>query len=184
MISSEIREWVHINRNHLKRCPVCNHAIEDRVISIYQSLIVALWKVYCWCQEKNVNEFNMKDIRHLLGQINYNRFNDLVRFGGLVYRPKDKNDRIKRGFYGLNLERVASFYRGEYAIPAQIVVDQITGKTLAATYVSVKNIPELMELLETDEGKNYLERKVLDLETNKEVQDQRGLPTVDEYLGR
>lgn len=141
---------VHEFRNEIASCPVCNGNIQDRVISIYRALIVSLYKIYVMCGEKQIHEFQMKDVKQFMSKSDYNRFNDLVRFGGIVYRPDDKDGKKKKGLYGINMERAQEFFQGKRKIPVQIVRDQINDETIDRTDVTVYDIPEMKEFMTTD----------------------------------
>lgn len=131
-------------RKRLKNCHLCGQNIEDRQVALYKSLIRSLYAVYKWCGEHRVHEFTMKDIRHLLGQVNYTRFGDLVRFGGIVYKTG-------KAHYGLNMARAKEFFAGEREIPLYIVLNQLTNEIMEAKYVKVDQFPDLYSLL-TKEG--------------------------------
>lgn len=178
-IPEEIKEAVHAQRNELGRCPVCNANIKDRTVTIYKGLIDSLYKVYKWCGEKQVHEFKMSDIRHFLNHNDYSRFNNLVRFGGIIYRPEGEDEAPNGGKYGINMRRARAFFKGEYKIPMQIVLDQITDKRIAATYVSIHEIPELVRLL-TVEG-TYDYEKLVPVKIDYHKQETANLPSVEEY---
>ena len=115
-------------RNEIKCCPLCNGNIEDRKVTIYKELIESLYRVYVWCGKQNIHEFEMKDVKHLLGRNEYARFGDLIRFGGLVYRPEMKDSgKTRKALYGINMERARDFYAGITPMPVQLTLNQITG---------------------------------------------------------
>lgn len=137
----------HEYRNRMGNCQLCGQNIKDRSVALYQGLIDCLYKVYCFCGEKRVHEFRMKDIKHLLGKNEYARFGDLIRFGGLVYKPKGDTEQSEKAFYGLNMERCKEFFSGQREIPVQITLNQLTNEILDAKYVKVGNFPELSQML-------------------------------------
>ena len=136
------KNFIHEHRNKMERCPYCNSSIKDRKIAIYKGLVDALYKVYCWCGQHKKHEFKTKEIKHLLGKNEYNRFGDLVRFGGIVYKPKLYGKSQKASF-GINMARAKEFFRGERDIPLQIIVDQISGETISEIRGKVSDFPEL-----------------------------------------
>ncbi len=133
-------------RAHLKRCELCNQKITDRTVVIYYELILALYEVYKYCGKNKIHEFNMKDIRHLLKRNEYARFGDLVRCGGLLYKPEPH----KKGFFGLNMARTKEFFYGLRKIPLWFTLNQLTGEIIESHYVSIGEFPELKELLTKD----------------------------------
>ena len=122
------------------RCPHCGQVIDKREIALYKGLVEALAEVYKWNREKGVHEFKMRDIRHLIGQVNYARFGDWVFFGGLVY----KNE---KAHYGLNMERCREFFAGRSTIPTRVWKDPMTGEIEKCDYRTVRDIPGVVEFL-------------------------------------
>lgn len=148
-----IKNFIHRERNELKNCPFCNSHIEDRVESIYAELINGLYLVMRWCEAKGIHEFKMKDIRHLLGQINYTRFGNLVHYGGVIYPIKDEKGKRMTGHFGLNMERVREVFANTRAFPVAKKIDMITGETIEETCVFIKDMPSLKEYI--DEAGTY-----------------------------
>lgn len=144
--NQELKNKVHAMRNEIKQCPFCNSPIADRRVSLYKELIDALYRVYCWCGKNKRHEFEMKDVRDLLGKMEYARFGDFVRFGGLIYRPKVEG-KSKRGMYGLNMARSKEFFAGTRDIPVQIILDQITNEIISEVRCKVNDFPELSRLI-------------------------------------
>jgi len=147
LINQSIIDEVKNRRNELERCPCCNSNIKDRKITIYEGLVRSLFEICKWCSQNKKHEFSTKEIRHLLGKIEYTRFGDLVRFGGIVYKPKDEKGKTQKAFYGINLERAREFFMGKRQIPVQITVNQITGEIIDTKNVYVYQIPKLASLL-------------------------------------
>jgi hypothetical protein len=141
-----IKNRVHEARNRIKKCPFCNSCILDRKVALYKELIDALYKVYCWCGRKRKHDFEMKEIRHLLGRNEYARFGDLVRFGGLIYKPK-LYGKTRKAYYGLNMARAKEFFAGTRTIPVQITLDQITNEIVGEVPCYVKEFPKLATFL-------------------------------------
>jgi len=140
------KKYIHEHRNEMDRCPYCNASIKDRKVALYKGLIDSLYKVYCWCGEHRKHEFETKEIRHLLGRNEYARFGDLVRFGGLVYKPKIAGE-SEKALFGINMARAKEFFRSERDIPLQIVLDQISGDIIHEVRGKVGDFPELSLLL-------------------------------------
>ena len=174
IFTEKLRDYVLEERNKICRCPVCNSKISDRIISLYSGLINTLYKVYCWCGEKRRHEFENKDVQHFFNKNDYARFGDLIRFGGLVYKPEKK-----KGSYGINMSRAKEFFEGKRKIPVQIVLNQITNEIVAATYVYVYDFPNILELLNKDGLYDY--EKVIYVKPDYELQKKRNLSTVGEY---
>jgi len=124
-----------------KKCPHCGSIISRREISIYRGLIFALAKVYKTCKKDGTHEFEMKDIKHLLGHNNYARFGDLVMFGGLVY----KRGRAK---YGLNMERCEDFFAGRTTMPTRILKDPVSKQIEVIEYKDITGIDDLVKFLD------------------------------------
>lgn len=154
-----IKQKVHDLRNEIGKCPFCNSCISDRKVSLYKELVDALYRVYCWLGQKRKHDFEMKEIRHLLGRNEYARFGDLVRFGGLIYKPK-LYGKTKKAYYGLNMARAKEFFAGNRTIPIQITLDQITNEIVGEVPCHVYDFPKLKELLRKDGLYDY-EKDVL-----------------------
>lgn len=129
----------------VRRCEHCGSVISEREIAIYKGMVHSLWKVFKWCNEKEIHEFEMKDIRGLLGQVNYTRFGDWVMFGGLVYKHK-------KAHYGLNIDRCSEFFEGKRKIPFRVWKNPVTKEIRKeeADYRSFNEMPGVTELLNTD----------------------------------
>jgi hypothetical protein len=150
-LRSNLIENANYRNNIVKECPVCGSNVQDRNIALFKELIGKLYKVYVWCGQKRVHEFTMDDIKDMLDKNAYARFGDLVRFGGLVYKPKDDNGNRQKAHYGLNMARCKAFWKKEYKIPVQITLNQITNEIIDAKYVMVDEFPELVKFI-TDKG--------------------------------
>lgn len=144
-------------RNSVGNCPLCGQNIKDRTVTLFRELIDALYEVYKWCGEKRTHEFKMKDIRHLLGRNEYARFGDFVRFGGIIYKPKNDDGESEKASYGINMARAKQFFAGQYQIPIQITLNQITNEIIDAKYVTVADFPNLVQLI-TEQGLYDYER--------------------------
>lgn len=131
------------------RCPLCDSNVEDRIVTLFRGLIRSLYEIYKWCGKNGRNEFETKEIKHLLGKNEYARFGDLVRFGGLVYKPKEAG-KSRKALFGLNMTRTREFFAGARKIPLQIILNQITNEIEEARYVTVSNFPELNTLINSE----------------------------------
>lgn len=134
-------------RNRVGNCQLCGQNIKDRTVTLYRGLIDALYEIYCWCGQKRVHEFRTKDIKHMLGKNEYARFGDLVRFGGIVYKPKTEDKKSEKAYFGINMARAKEFFAGQREIPLQITLNQLTNEIIDAHYVTVKDFPDLVQLL-------------------------------------
>lgn len=130
-------------RGEIKHCESCGSIVSEREISLYRGLVDSLWKVFKWCKENNIHEFETKKVRHLLGQINYARFGDWVMFGGLVYKKE-------KAHYGLNMERCEEFFKNRYAIPMRVWKNPVTGEIRPEEKHFSRDIPSLVKLLDVD----------------------------------
>lgn len=135
-------------------CPCCGRSVNLREINIYSGMVEILIEIHKWCTEKGIHEFKRKDISHLIkGESATARFGDWVYFGGLIYRPKGET---KGGLYGMNMERVEQFLKGEYKIPAIIIKNPLTKEIEKKDYRSIYEIPNLTKYL--DDNMQYITR--------------------------
>jgi len=134
-----------------KKIHICScghkHQVNEREIGIYKGLVISLWEVMKWCEEKEVHEFNMKSVRHLLGKNEYARFGDWVLFGGLVYKHG-------KGLYGLNLSRCREFFAGQYQIPRVVYKNPLTRQSTPGERVYIHQLPCLSQFL--DQNNQYI----------------------------
>ncbi len=129
-------------------CPTCGRAINQRVIVLFSGMVKSLFKVWQWCGEKGVHEFQRKEIKHLFKTENeVARFGDWVWFGGLIYKTG-------KGHYGFNIERTEKFFAGELEIPTKIYKDPLSGENEKADYRTIKGIPHLVDFL--DENQEFI----------------------------
>ena len=152
-IVEELSKDLEINqsfRNAVKSCPVCHANIADRNIALYKELIDALYQVYVWCGKNRRHEFETKDIVQFLGKSNYARFGDLVRFGGIIYKPKDENGEARKAWFGINMKRAKEFFAGEREIPAHITINQINNEIIDSHYVKIGDFPKLYKLIKAN----------------------------------
>lgn len=161
------KNYIHEHRNDLGRCPYCNGNIKDRKIALYKKLIDTLYQVYCWCGQHKKHEFHTKEIRHLLGKIEYTRFGDLVRFGGIVYKPK-VDGKSEKAYFGINMKRAKEFFSGERDIPLQVVMDQISGEIIDEVRGYVSDFPELSVFIKSNGLYDY-EAPVQELLFDKKI---------------
>lgn len=149
---SDAKKLLIEKRNEIKKCPLCAGNIEDRVVTIFDELIVALYSVYQWCGKNARHEFKMADIRGLMGHNEYARFGDLIRWGGgLLYRPHDQDKRRPKGVYGMNMARAKEFFHGKRPMPSQGKLNQITGERTVLKESFIGEFPALSRLM-TAEG--------------------------------
>lgn len=143
----EINPWL---RNNIKSCPLCHSNIADRSLSLYKELIDSLYQIYIWCGKNRRHEFETKNITQFLGKSNYARFGDLVRFGGLVYKPKDDKGETRKAWFGLNMGRAKEFFAGTREIPVQITINQITNEIIDSHYVKIYDFPSLYKFIKAN----------------------------------
>jgi hypothetical protein len=133
----------------INRCEKCGHQLSgNRVISLFKGLIVGLFEVLKWCEMKNIHEFDMKDIRHLLDKNCYARFGDLALFG-LVYKRG-------KGLYGLPVERLGAFFAGVDPIAIELEKNPMSGELTQKRWARIGEIPSLSAFL--DENKRFIAR--------------------------
>lgn len=143
---------------HKHACPTCGQSVNPRQISLFEGMVVALWKVFKWCEERNRNEFQKKEIQHLLQQNSISGNFAYWRWwgGGLVYSPNGK-----AGYYGLNMDRCKQFFTGQLAIPTIVYKDPLKPKDQQLSmpveeYKKIGEIPKLTQFL--DENHEYIAR--------------------------
>ena|SRR3990167_6369758 len=125
-------------------CSCCGQSINKRQIGLFQGMVVSLWGVYCWCIDHNKHEFQRKEIKHLFKDENVSaRFGDWVFFGGLVYKEG-------KGHYGLNMERCAEFFKNRLPIATMVTKDPRTGEIEKYDPRTIRQIPSLVEFLDSD----------------------------------
>lgn len=137
---------------HKQSCPTCGQSVNEREIGLFKGMVVSLYDIWQWCEEKNRHEFTRKEIKHLLKSDNQiARFGDWVMFGGLVYKQG-------KGHYGLNMERTRDFFTGRSSIPTLIYKNPLTKELRKDRYRYVGQIPSLNELL--TENKEFIAKYV------------------------
>ena len=132
-----------------ERCEHCGHLITGpRIISLYMGLVVALFDVFKWCEEKEVHEFEMAQVKHLLGKNEYARFSDLALFGMVYKRAK--------GSYGLPIARLGGFFAGLDSMPIELEKEPKTGFLTQKRWAKINEIPSLVNFL--DQNWQYVAR--------------------------
>jgi len=163
-IMAEFRDKLLVDeklREKTATCPVCYSNIKDRKIALYAELIDALYEVYKWCGQFKRHEFETKEIKHLLGKNEYARFGDLVRFGGIVYKPRNADDKTRKGWFGINMQRAKEFFAGEREIPIQININQLNKEVIDKRYIKIGDFPKLATMLK-DHGLYDYEKDYID----------------------
>ena len=136
-------------------CPWCGQTINDREVTLYSGMVRALIRVFYWCKENNRNEFTRKEIKPLFRGVDNEiaRWGDWLLFGnGMVYRPGGK------GSWGLNLDRVEQFIKGERDIPTRVIIYRTTNEKLYFDYKRIGDISNLSKFL--DESGQYISKYV------------------------
>lgn len=134
------------NTNETKEgfCCMCGKRTGQREVALFKGMVVELWKVLKWCEEKGRFEFKRKEINYLLGQVGYARFGDWIYFGGLVYKKG-------KGEYGLNVERCNDFFSGKGQIPLSIWKDAKTKKIAEYGELGkINQVKGVVEFLDSD----------------------------------
>lgn len=170
--------------DELEFCPCC----QQKVSSVTESFnltahVETLYKLVKWCQEHNKNEFEMKEVRHLLDHTQYANLNHMTKFAGIVYRPVNEKTGKPHtsSHYGINLKRAWEFFRNERPAPVQIVRDRLGRNRKATTEKYVRDFPALHQFLDSDG--NYDPDKIVSAENAVARKD--GTPTVpDHYSNR
>lgn len=137
---------------HICECPTCGHKhkISEREIGLYQGMVKALWSVFKWCEQKGRHEFQISEVKDLIGKNEYARFGDWKKFGGLVYTPIENGKSLGKGHYGLNLPRCDEFFKGTYKIPSRVWKKPLNGELEGVDYKTIHEIPKLSALLNAD----------------------------------
>lgn len=130
-------------RGVVTRCEHCGSVTSEREICVDRGMTQALWKVFKWCKEKGVYEFETKDVIHLYSKTQYARFGDWVYFGGLVYKKQ-------KAHYGLNMERCEEFFANKYAIPLRGWKNSVTGEFKPEERFFARSVPKLATFLDAD----------------------------------
>ncbi len=90
-------------------CPTCRQSVNERQITLFTGMVVALWKVYQFCDVRQTNTFARKEVKHLFTDENMTaRFADWLWFDPNLIR----RDGRKKGCYELNMTRAADFFAG------------------------------------------------------------------------
>ena len=149
----ESRRMLDTLRNTLQYCPCCDNPVDDTITSFTDTVAVeALYKLWQWCKEKGVHEFDSSEVRHLLDHNQYANLNHLDRFAGIVYRPQDPKTgkSFKAKYYGINFERAKEFFENKRPAPVQIVANRLTGERTASTEKLLKDFPGMAEFMGDD----------------------------------
>jgi hypothetical protein len=135
---------------NIQVCPTCGQSVNIRQIPFYTGMVEALWGVYRWCKEEGRNEFEKKEIKHLISDIESSVFAYWRWWPeGLVYSP----DNIK-GHYGLDLQKCHEFFSGRLKLPMEIWTNPLTKELTYKNYQTIEGVPHLGNFL--DENKNYI----------------------------
>lgn len=129
-------------KKDILRCESCGHIIENRVIPLHQTNVVAMYRIWKWCKEKNRLLFSRDEVDHLLNAgTMYATFGNVVHFGGIFFKQG-------KGKWGINRERAEQFFANELEVPTKVLVDHKTKEIISREdYRTLKKIPELTEFL-------------------------------------
>lgn len=153
----------YLNENGIKhsikqspegKCPMCGFvpSTEQRTVSLFAEMVVALGKVFDYCRKKGSYEFTRKEVKFdILAPLGENvtaRFGDWKLFGGLIYTPADKKGKEKKGNYAFNVSRTEEFLSNRLRIPTKIVLQQ--GKEpVMSDFRLISETPKLASLLDS-----------------------------------
>jgi hypothetical protein len=132
-------------------CPTCGQSVNARIITLHKIMVKSLIQVWWWCQKSNRHEFKRKDINPILeknGTTVTANWGNWVYFGGLVYKPDGKAS------WGLNMDRVGQFIRGDLSIPTKVSKNPLTREIVKFDYKTIREIPSLNQYL--DDNRQYI----------------------------
>lgn len=136
-------------------CPTCGQSANEREIALFSGMVESLFRVWQWCQEKNIHEFSRQEIKQfLLNENESARWGDWIMFGGLVYS-------IKKGHFGINGPRVSDFFAGKLPIPATILKNPLKPKgeqLLMGNPIYISEVPNITTFL--DDNQEFITRYV------------------------
>ena len=127
----------------IDRCPHCHSIVSEREIALDRTMVSAMWKVFVWCKEKGVHEFQTRDVIHLFSKTQYARFGDTIYFGGIVYKHS-------KAHYGINMERAEEFFKNRYAVPRSIWKNPVTKEIRKTEDIVLRQVPHLSQLIDED----------------------------------
>lgn len=129
-------------------CPTCGQSVNEREINMFKGMVVALFEVWKWCEEKDTDEFTRKDIKHLFKDENQiARFGDWVLFGML-----ERTD--AKGHYKISMNRCRFFFAGDMAINTTAIKNPLTKEI---RYTNPKKVTEIKGIGEfLDENDEYI----------------------------
>ena len=128
-----------------RKCPTCGSTIAERRITLYNGMVKSLIKVYKYAEEKNIDRFRRRDVKHLFNSESESaRFGDWVMFGGLINKEG-------RGKYIINRERCKKFLSGEEEIATSIWKDSVTGRVVERSdFRRVHEIEGILKFLDEE----------------------------------
>lgn len=129
------------------KCEHCGQAIKDdwREITLSKSLAEAIWRVYKWSEEKQRDEFNMGDVKHLLSQSQYATFNDIPKISPKLI-DRDRDSRL----YQISRDNCREFFKGKIVVSISVWKHGITGEIRPGVLGHVSELKGIHELMDAD----------------------------------
>jgi len=151
-----IREKVKEHRNEVKQCPCCSQPIDDVVTQYPKEVVLEVLGMSMeFVRLTQRYEFDLKELQKVVGRqlshTAYCNINHFVRFGGIMFRPKNPKtgEPYKSGHYGINMDRAREFFKGIRNAPVRIVRNRFTDEK-EYTKVSIHDFPSVKQFINED----------------------------------
>lgn len=123
-------------------CKRCGQNIAKRKVTFASALTGSLIKAYFYSKEKGVHTVKISDLQ--LDHSEYNRMNDLVRFG-LLYKGED----MGTGEYGVPCKRIADFLNNQWTVAKCYYKNPITKQNeMSQERIYFRDVPSTAELIQ------------------------------------
>jgi hypothetical protein len=132
-----------------KTCPTCGQTVNEQKITFASYQAYTIKKIHQWCKGVGRHEFQKKEIKHLINDVESANLAYLKWFG-LLYRPEG----APHGTWGINLTRVEDFLAGRHPVYTVIWKNPLTGQLSFEDQRYIHEIPHLKTFL--DENDNYI----------------------------
>lgn len=127
-----------------KNCNACGQRIAKRKVMFASALTGALIKAFFRACEKDTDTVIMGDLQ--LNHSEYNRMNDLVRFG-LLYRSKET---MRNGEYGVPKKRIREFLNNQWPVAAYFYKDPVNDvNEMSEQRIFFRDVPNVAEVVQT-----------------------------------
>lgn len=134
----------------LHRCPTCRRILNERDITLFEGLVVALWHVWRWCEARGQFTFQRREVKHLFKtETETAHFGNWIYFGGIITRHL-VDGRPRKGWYAFDVAKTRSFFSGNLKIPTIVTKDPVTKSLTPREYKTVTEIPSIEEFLNAD----------------------------------